>query len=492
MYMRLWWKDARQFWPIWAFLVLVATAGDALLVHYGSDELRDSTLGPLAVGWMGLYAFAVGAAAFAGERETGTLRLLDMLPASRPLVWASKVSFGFVTTAAMGILLMLLAMAGMRHPLDLWQIRTSSDPLPVATLILQGLAWGLLFSSVLKSAMVSAIASIVTTSIAGLVMADRYRDPSVAMLMNLGLALALSAASLVAFAWSRRGRLRPLGLELRSPIVVTGSGSGGSRVSRGRPIAMEQPPAAEMSPIAAAIAGSTAAASAPGRVIVPAAWSADLLRPRSALVELGRLSRETVREGGRIWLVLLAIAVYTTGIMFSNLSLERGDNALIAISMGGIALVGGVSVFGLESQRRTYRFLVHHGARPGLVWLAKLATWLFGVALLMAPGLVLVGRWNGPRPGAEFLWILFALNLSLVFAVGVLCGMAIPRGITAWTVALVLTLMLVGLQSGLLAAGMIPIWGLAVMPAALVLVSWAWRGDWLLERPRRGGGSGSG
>ncbi len=37
-----------------------------------------------------------------------------------------------------------------------------------------------------------------------------------------------------------------------------------------------------------------------------------------------------------------------------------------------IALIAGVSVFGLENRRRTYRFLVHHGARPGLVWLAKL------------------------------------------------------------------------------------------------------------------------
>ena len=53
---------------------------------------------PLAMGWTCLYAFAVGAAAFAGERETGTLRLLDMLPAPRRVVWAGKVSFAIVST----------------------------------------------------------------------------------------------------------------------------------------------------------------------------------------------------------------------------------------------------------------------------------------------------------------------------------------------------------------------------------------------------------
>ena len=45
-------------------------------------------------------------------------------------------------------------------------------------------------------------------------------------------------------------------------------------------------------------------------------------------------------------------------------------------------LVAGVSVFGLENRARTYRFLVHHGARPGLVWVVKLATWIFGLAMI--------------------------------------------------------------------------------------------------------------
>ena len=47
----------------------------------------------MALAWSVLYAVVVGSAAFAGERETGTLRLLDILPAARPVVWAGKFSF---------------------------------------------------------------------------------------------------------------------------------------------------------------------------------------------------------------------------------------------------------------------------------------------------------------------------------------------------------------------------------------------------------------
>ena len=157
MYMRLWWKDARQFWPIWAFLVLAAGVTQ-LLVHALSEPARcaRALLGVAGDGLDGLYAFAVGAAAFAGERETGTLRLLDLLPASRPVVWAGKVSFAFVTT---------MALAGdppgpgrdrcARGP-RLAVGRTGSD---ARRLMLQGLAWGLLCSAILGSALLAAVAA---------------------------------------------------------------------------------------------------------------------------------------------------------------------------------------------------------------------------------------------------------------------------------------------------------------------------------------------
>ena len=102
MYMRLWWKEARQFWPIWIFLTLGAAAGEWIALKYYSPVARQGVLGYMALIWTGVYAVAVGAAAFAAERETGTLRLLDILPAARPVVWAGKVSFRAVDDAGAG------------------------------------------------------------------------------------------------------------------------------------------------------------------------------------------------------------------------------------------------------------------------------------------------------------------------------------------------------------------------------------------------------
>jgi hypothetical protein len=80
----------------------------------------------------------------------------------------------------------------------------------------------------------------------------------------------------------------------------------------------------------------------------------------------------------------------------------------------------------------------------------------------------------------------FGLHLPLIFAVAVLSGMAIPRGITAGVVALVLSLVLGIGQGAMLTAGMLPIWGLAVLPAVFLGTSWAWSGDWLLDRAAPG------
>jgi hypothetical protein len=94
MYARLWWKDARQFWPIWVFLALAAAVVQGLLLHYLEQDARHGALGVSALICASLYAFATGAAAFAGERETGTLRLLDVLPIDRRVVWLAWIPTG--------------------------------------------------------------------------------------------------------------------------------------------------------------------------------------------------------------------------------------------------------------------------------------------------------------------------------------------------------------------------------------------------------------
>ena len=48
MYMRLWWKDARQFWSIWVFVALAAAAGQWAALNYYGPDVRQ---GPLLSRW---------------------------------------------------------------------------------------------------------------------------------------------------------------------------------------------------------------------------------------------------------------------------------------------------------------------------------------------------------------------------------------------------------------------------------------------------------
>ena len=109
-------------------------------------------LGVSALLWAGLYGLAAGAAAFAGERETGTLRLLDVLPADRRVVWAGKFSFALVTTLILTFVLVVMAALSTeswnpQHPL------TPSDAVGVSLCVLMALGWGFFWSSILKSAL---------------------------------------------------------------------------------------------------------------------------------------------------------------------------------------------------------------------------------------------------------------------------------------------------------------------------------------------------
>ena len=188
MYLRLWWKDARQFWPIWVFLFLAAAVTQELLLHFAGPEARDGFLVGLALCWATLYAFAVSAAAFAGERETGTLRLLDILPASRRVVWASKVSFAFGTTLVLAATLLAIAALGGDDSVLLTRATPAfaSGPLRSGVLLL-ALILGLFCSSIMSNALLAAVASIVLVTIAWSFLAVGFDQYSVFGYNKIGL-----------------------------------------------------------------------------------------------------------------------------------------------------------------------------------------------------------------------------------------------------------------------------------------------------------------
>ena len=158
---------------------------------------------------------------------------------------------------------------------------------------------------------------------------------------------------------------------------------------------------------------------------------------------------------------------------------------IVAIN-AGVGLIAGANVFGLENRAQTYRFLNHHGARPRLVWLVKLAVWSLGLALIWVPQSAVAAL--APRRLEPYVenGLGFWSTPLLFFAVAQLAGMVIRRGITAMVVSLVLGLALAVAQIEPIIEHMLPVEGLLVVPAVLLVVSWAWSGDWLFDRPAPG------
>ena len=483
MYARLWWKDARQFWPIWMLLVVCAAAIQWMMLSFIGDPVRNGTFGALALLWAGLYALAAGAAAFAGERESGTLRLLDIFSIDRRVVWAGKTSFAVVTTLMLTVALLVIAAFGTER-LDVLMRHRLRDVISIIMFVLVALGWGLFWSSVLRSTLVAALVAMGCT---GLMLAYFYRNPNLNYasysvissfpVVELAVVVVTIAASHVFFTRSVRPRGFPL--LFRSPIVFPGSPS--RRVGRNQ---VQSPSAViSMSPSRAYAFVRHMQASPTQRV-----------GRRSWMLETRNLVWQTIKEGRTIWLLLLAVGV---ALSASNVSLggEVLDQMQMPILSFLVVIATGASAFGLENRDRTQRFLVHHGARPGSVWLVKVMTWLVGLmAITITFGCLFVLVSIVVPPGAFSRtsgdWGLVAACVPLAYAVALICGMAFRRGVTAFVVAAMLTFGLVVPSICLVHMRMLDATGIPVAALGVLAVSWLWRTDWFMERPGRAAGCG--
>lgn len=491
MYARLWWKDLRQFWPIWLFLVVAAMAVQGLMLLVAGANARHGSLLLLAIFWSGLYALTAGAAAFAGEREVGGLRLLDALPAPRRVVWSAKVSFAVVSS--MVLILVLIALAALGTD-DTEVLKSGGETVSALEFVIgvgfvfSALGWGLFFSSFTASAITAAVLGIIVCGLSVTLVPDRINSWGVHPTMMFGglalvplTALATIAASGLIFSFgSRQRRSVPnwnSPIQFRSPVVIN--------------IPVFQRPALVrlQSPITITMV------SAPRPAVMIGTTTHHAIRrfPRSRYIELVALVWQTLREGRGMWWLLFAVSLVFPFLVACR-DLDAGLFA--ALDVLGL-LAAGVSVFGIEHQARSQRVLAHHAARPRLVWLAKIGVWSAGLVILMGvqlasyvltnilwSGYPMGQFWSGYPTGRMYREGVYAfLGVFIPFGIAQLCGMTIRRTITAGVIALVFTILFGLACGGLMVAGLFPIAGFPIISVALLLVSWAWAGDWMLDGP---------
>lgn len=444
MVARLWWKEARLFWPIAALLVLLAELAQVLTVYCFGHDARTGVLAVMALGWACLYGFAVASASLAGERENGTLWLLDALPAGRGSVWAAKLSFALGSTVALGSFLVALS----SFSTESWQLlppRNASIILGSLAL-LQVLGWGFFSSAICGHALTAAVLAVCSM---GLTMPlleigfDFGPDSDLRWLTQLLLAAATIGAS--AYFFIKSG-------PPRRPIVKR------RNVARDRVVESYER------------AWRSSPKSSP-------AW------PRAAW----SLAWQTAREIGWLWwrLALIGLVVPVILSVWSNDSRQVGGTPFWALFNVGAGILAGVNIFGTEYGSRTRRFLVHHAARPGMIWMVKTLLWLAALAVIWLPAGFMMLVSVGPIPSQGIVTVLIAI-LSLLLGstvLGQLCGMIFPRRITAGLIALLALIAILLVVGPLFGMQLMPAWMIFGIPLVILAVSFSWSGEWLLDRP---------
>lgn len=449
MFARLWWKEARQTWPAWAFLACVGVALQGLVRLLAGPGPAEGYI-PLAAVVTVIYLFLIAAAVFAGERENGTLGLLDALPVDRLRLWAAKASFALATTLALGALLWLSGMAFGGYIANL-------GPITYTALVwgMLALGWGLLWSAVLGNAMHSAVLAMASlgATLAGLVNLQEGPSTEAAPLL---IVIGLVTAAASAFAFVRTGPPR------------------------------WEPRRARPAPEAVAREDAFASEVAPAGVRrLPRVWT----------YSVGRLVWETWREIRADLRILLAVAIVAAAF-YRMTEWDRSSSwETLLIAMAILSLTTGVATFNRENRGRTHSFLDQHGARPGVAWAVKVLMWWAATivlwVLVQIPNLLKIGSGRvsyGFHGGAGVygLWTIFAAfvgALTIPYAVGVLSGMVFRRGVMAGSIAVVVVIALAMVLGMSTTVGIMdPSWP-SYVAVAILAVSWAWSGDWLRFAP---------
>src|SRR5262249_31218488 len=114
----------------------------------------------------------------------------------------------------------------------------------------------------------------------------------------------------------------------------------------------------------------------------------------------------------------------------------------------------------------------------------RVAVWGIAATLLtLATGLTLFvfparGYFLAPTFSAALL-VGFLIVDAIV--VGLFFGQVVVRTITAWVLACLMFALTALPQAGLAQITMIPSWSLALFPALVLGISWAWAGDWMQD-----------
>jgi ABC-type transport system involved in multi-copper enzyme maturation permease subunit len=447
------WKEYREQRPVWLAVAAIAafliSIGFLFLVPAGSAPFgteKATVLVGIAVALTVAYAVVAGAMLFAGERENGTLDLLDTLPVRRADIWLGKfaagsaavLAFAFVAAVAMCLL----------HVQPATPVGRSSDPrwlwfkfLP--PLAFYAFAFSLLGSalarSVLRAAALGTALGLLTlaiAAIAGMILTTAVETAERAI-GNL-IVFFSAAGGIIALYGSRRAFIRLDRIRRQETTAVTSPRH--EHVFTG---------------------------------FVPTMW---LVWQQGRALALG--------------LIIAAIALCVPLALGVALLLDTPTKALLFSLMSWpvftllISVLCGLMTFAGEQAWQSQRFLGDRRLPLGRIWLWKTGVWLALAAAItfivsVCSSAPFLGRtWAVQWPWwlNQSRWALWLMCLSYGFALGQLCGLLFSRPAVGGLIALLLSPVIVLWLPSLTMGGQ-HFW-ILLLPAALLLAS-----AWLAVRP---------
>jgi hypothetical protein len=472
IFWRFVWKEYRVMRAFWISMAVLAVLAQLSLAAFpGLTHNAAAWTFSFALIFPALYAVACGATMFAAEKEEGTYEFLRSLPVTAFRLLSGKLAFAVASTVLLiGALLLSAELLMKGRAVDgateslLWRM--------LGLAAIEGLAWGLFFSLVLRRPLQAAILAIAAASLGVHLLIWSLEPWSRWDNLNAYVAVIPYRVTLAALVLIADMLLLPRWLA--TPRVA------GRNWFRSR----------------------TATSASESSVSIPAA--------RGAV--FGRLVWHTWRQSRGMMLLLalvggLAALVSPPLVGLIEGYLFREGNAHIAVIAASATLMGSC-VFLADQEGRRFRFFREHAAPLRAVWFAKLLSWL---AVLCIWAIVVHGLWFVVQGGPRFLsaaseslrlngwndsanhdfamWYQhlppIALSLYMTiggFACGQLGSMFLRSGILAAFVGLVLTFVLYGWAQLMQFLEISWLWSLCPIPLVLLFVTWLRTPDWILER----------
>ena len=510
MLRRFLWKEFRMIRGLWLAVALIGLILQVFAWLLMSQTSGSSTadmqtaMFVVALGCGVLYTVGAAATSFSVEHEEETYDFLLQLPVDWRALFAGKVLIAYVSAVLLTIALLFTAiLMQWSRPADGNALAVPLHFLRVA--IPEALAWGILFSLLIRRPLLAAIVTLIAGALATTMAVNFASNDSLASLnpnayetasrLRMWIVIAvLIAAGFVARRW----------LVVGAHPLVAGHLQSGSRFGA---FLKKLDVWTRFYPRTAAYS------SPPGRMLPRLLWQTWRASWKLLCAPVGAA-------------LLLLVGVHTVLIfslpVLNNLAngfgLGRADQELASFAFAGALLftptIYGVLAFYLDQRRGSYRFLAEHAARARYVWLARHLVWLGVVILswlLLVVGLAILA-WNTRSWNSRYIiqsyiefdaipnaattlydFVSGADTFSRMFAAGSIAGLVV-YGIGQFFSMAVRSEILAGFLS-LILAFFVGAWTLAVclwhLPpwllmfpifVGLMLATWLRAPDWIAGR----------